>query len=303
VLRIVPAYWVALTVLALYPGLTGVFGSRWWAYYGFAQDYSRRTVIFGIGPAWSLGCEVVFYALLPFLSLGLARLSAVRGRRMFWQLEVAVLGGLALASAGWRAYVDAHPAVPAATFASTFAWFAAGMLLAVASVTWHRRPDGVLRAVARHAWVGWAVAVIAYLVICRGLGLSGAFVLFAHQSTAQDLGVYALSAVVAVGLALPAAFEPSPRSAVGRFLASPAVAWLGLVSYGIYLYHYPIADHLSGGVSSGGHAAVKFLWLAGATAALATAAGALSYYAVERPALRLKDRRRSVPAAPLELAG
>jgi peptidoglycan/LPS O-acetylase OafA/YrhL len=41
-LRIVPAYWVALTLLAIYPTLSGgVFGSRAPIYYGFAQDYFR----------------------------------------------------------------------------------------------------------------------------------------------------------------------------------------------------------------------------------------------------------------------
>ena len=295
-----PAYWVALTFLAIYPGLPGLFGGRWWAYYGFAQDYSARTVIYGIGPAWSLGCEVVFYALLPFLSLGLARLA---GGRVSWRLEVSVLAGLAVASAGWRVYVHAHPATPSATFASTFAWFALGMLLAVASLYWHRHPAGRLRGLARYAWSGWLLAAAAYLVICRGLGLSGAFVLFARQTTAQDLAVYALSGVVAAGLALPAAFESSPRSVVGRFLASPAMAWLGLVSYGIYLYHYPIAQHLSGGVRSSGDPTSKFLWLAPTTAAVAIAAGALSDSLVERPALRFKDGRPRRPLPAVELAG
>src|SRR5437868_11868840 len=62
VLRIVPAYWVALTVLAVYPGLPDMFSGRWWVYYGFGQDYGTRTVVDGIGPAWSLGCAVVVHA-------------------------------------------------------------------------------------------------------------------------------------------------------------------------------------------------------------------------------------------------
>jgi peptidoglycan/LPS O-acetylase OafA/YrhL len=33
-LRILPAYWVALTVLAIWPGLPGVFTGDWWRYYG-----------------------------------------------------------------------------------------------------------------------------------------------------------------------------------------------------------------------------------------------------------------------------
>ena len=301
ILRIVPGYWVALTLLALYPGLFGLFGRGWWVYYAFGQDYSPHTAILGDGPAWSLGCEVVFYALLPFISLGLARLSALRGRRLWWQLEVLVLGGLAAASAAIRAYTHTHPSLPPNTFASTFAWFAAGMLLAVASVHWHRHRTAALRIVARHAWVGWVVALAAYMVMCRGLGLSGVDGVFTPESRTQDLAIYALSGVVALGLALPAAFEPMGKSVVGRFLGTRVMAWLGLISYGIFLYHSPIAYHLSGGVSSDGHAMLKFLWLTFATAGIAIPVGALSYYLIERPALRFKDRRRAraVPVAPV----
>jgi peptidoglycan/LPS O-acetylase OafA/YrhL len=313
-LRIVPAYWVALTVLAVYPGLPDMFSGRWWVYYGFGQDYGTRTVVDGIGPAWSLGCEVVFYALLPFLSLALAYLarrlpprpahpsgpdasSGARSDGVRWRLELGILGGLCALSFAWRAFADAHPSIPPSTFASTFLWFALGMGLAVASVTLRDAR------IARYAWIGWVIAAIAYIVICRGLGLSGAFVFFQRPSTAQDLAVYALSGVVAVGLALPAAFERTPRRAEGRLLGSRALAWLGLVSYGVYLYHQPIANALNGGIRSRGDATLDFLWLAAATAAIAICAAAASYYLVEQPVLRLKDRRarRSVPA--LELAG
>ena len=84
------------------------------------------------------------------------------------------------------------------------------------------------------------------------------------------------------------------------------MTWLGVVSYGIYLYHQPIADALGGGINSGGDATVRFLWLAAATAALAIGVAALSYYLVERPALKFKERRlvgglapgRPAPPAP-----
>ena len=58
ILRIVPAYWVALTALAIYPGLTGVFTSHWWVYYGYLQVYSAGTIDKGLPPAWSLCTEV-----------------------------------------------------------------------------------------------------------------------------------------------------------------------------------------------------------------------------------------------------
>ncbi len=287
VLRIVPAYWVALTVLAIYPGLPGVFSGHWWVYYGFAQDYSTATASSGIGAAWSLGCEVVFYVLLPFLSLGLARVAGVCGRGgVWWRLEVLVLAALMAASVAWRGYSDGHGGLPTTTFASTFAWFGLGMLLAVISV-WRppRRRRGL------YSWGGWVVAAAAYITICRGLGLGGGFVFLQHVTVAQDLAVYALSGVVAVGLALPAAFDGAPRTALDRLLNGRALAWLGLISYGIYLYHQPLADALNGGLRSGGNSTLRMLWLLPATLATAVAAGALSYYVVERPALRLKEFR------------
>jgi peptidoglycan/LPS O-acetylase OafA/YrhL len=303
VLRIVPAYWVALTVLALYPGLPGLFGHRWWVYYGFGQDYSVRTVVSGIGPAWSLGCEVVFYALLPLYSLALGRLAGLAGRRLWWQLEVAVLGLLTAASFLWRAHVVHHPSLSPSTAASTVGWFAVGMALALASVTFGERPEGRLRALARYAGWGWVLAAGAYLALCRGLGLGGGFVFFERLSVAQDLGVYALSGAVAVGLLLPAVFWSGRPSLTSRVLGAPLAGWLGLVSYGIYLYHQPIASALNGGVRSGGDSALRFLWLAPSTAAIAISAAALSYCVLERPILRFKDRRLRRPRPVLEVAG
>jgi peptidoglycan/LPS O-acetylase OafA/YrhL len=293
VLRIVPAYWVALTVLAIVVGLPDVFTGHWWIYYAFAQDYSIRTETLGIGPAWSLSAEAAFYVVLPFLSLGLARAAALRGRRVIWQLELGVLVTLTAASAAWRAYGHAHPSIPPSTFAGTFGWFALGMALALVSVLAPRT-----RWAHRYAWSGWIIAAIAYLVICRGLGLGGGFVFFQHVSATQDLAVYALSGVVAVGLALPAVFEPARSSPIRRLLGAPLMAWLGLVSYGIYLYHQPVANALNGGVRSGTDATITFVWLLAATAAISVAAAALSYYVVERPALRFKDRRPPQPAGP-----
>jgi peptidoglycan/LPS O-acetylase OafA/YrhL len=296
VLRIVPAYWVALTVLAIYPGLPGMFGAHWWVYYAFGQDYSQSTVIQGLGPAWSLGCEVVFYALLPLIAAGMAHLAAWRGRRFSWILELSVLFCLSLLSGGWRAYVDSHLGTPTSTFASTFAWFALGMALAVVNFELSRRPRALER-VARYAWLGWVVAPVAYVAMCRGLGLSSAFVFAQKTTVAQDLGVYALSGVLAAALAVPAAFARSPSGAVNRILSARPVAWLGLISYGVFLYHFPIAQKLNGGYTTGGDATVRFVWLTAATAALAVIAGALSYYVIERPLLHLKERRVRSPRA------
>ena len=72
VLRIVPAYWLTLTALAIFPGLVGVFSDHWWRYYGFLQVYSSPPLlrITGIPVAWSLCIEVSLYLALPFYAAG-----------------------------------------------------------------------------------------------------------------------------------------------------------------------------------------------------------------------------------------
>src|SRR4051812_31787047 len=49
-LRIVPAYWLALTVLAIYPGLPQMFTDHSWAYYLFLQNYFTAWTLGGITP-------------------------------------------------------------------------------------------------------------------------------------------------------------------------------------------------------------------------------------------------------------
>ena len=109
--------------------------------------------------------------------------------------------------------------------------------------------------------------------------------------------LYLLSGVVAAGLALPAVFERQPHSVVGRLLAHRWIAWLGLISYGIYLYHAPVLTALK--PLTYGHATTtRMLILVPAALAVTIAAAALSYYVVERPALRARRRTAKPAAAP-----
>jgi peptidoglycan/LPS O-acetylase OafA/YrhL len=283
--RIVPAYWAALTVLAIYPGLPDIPSARTWIYYLFLQDYSARTLNNGIGPAWSLGCEVVFYALLPLLSAGFALAARRAGRRVFWQLELAGLALLTTATVLYRIFLVGHSTVrPPSTFMATFGWFALGMALALASVRCELSSGAAWTALRRHAWLGWPAAATAYLVLCHDL--DGPHGFFTPESTLQQLEVYGLNGVVAAGLALPAVFEPARPGALSRLLAWRGLTWLGTVSYGIYLLHVPIMVKLNASFSTGAPQ-TQVVLVALATALVATAAAALSYYLIERPALRL----------------
>ena len=88
-LRIVPAYWLALTVV-------GARGSGRAAcsppagiptFYGLAQIYRETTIGGGLTQAWTLCIEVAFYAFLPLWGAGCMRflpLASGRALRSEW---------------------------------------------------------------------------------------------------------------------------------------------------------------------------------------------------------------------------
>jgi peptidoglycan/LPS O-acetylase OafA/YrhL len=297
-LRILPAYWLALTVLAIYPGLTGVFGDRWWVYYGFGQVYSGETILAGIGPAWSLCTEVVFYATLPLVAAGLGR--AWRGgRRRGVRVELAVLGALGLASLCFRAAIEfgEQDQYLTQTFLGTFDGFALGMALAVVSVALAgraRQPAAVRLVTARPA-VAWAVALACFVAAAAIGGPDPAFVLGTGVPAAEAIAVRVLGLAVAGALLAPAIFGDGAGGAPRRVLALPLLGWLGLISYGIYLWHFPIIQRVTVGASMEGFPGGNGWRIAAISVPIVIACAAVSYYAVERPLLRRKPRR-SPPA-------
>jgi peptidoglycan/LPS O-acetylase OafA/YrhL len=268
-LRIVPAYWLALTTIALWLGLDEVFSSDWWKYYGLLQVYDPDTSLHGLAAAWTLCVEVSFYAWLPLHATVMRRLS--RGRSRAWRLhaELVALALLAALSVGLRAWslFDVGGVIPI-TLAGTFAWFAIGMGFAVLSV----RGGVTVR-----PWLCWAVALAALLVMAEGLkGLS--------YSPRQWLFQHVVAAVLAAALVAPAAFGDG--GAIRRFLTWRPLMLTGVVSYGIYLWQGAWVVKLPD---------AGFAELAALTIVASLATATASYLLLERPLMRLKNRRRGPP--------
>ena len=298
VLRIVPAYWVALSLLAIYPGLLG-FGDHWWRFYTFTQIYWTDSVVQGIAPAWTLCIEASFYVILPFLAAGIARLRpSVAG-------EIAILGAIAVAVLVFRWAIQEYTPkfsewrVLHNTLLSYMDWFAYGMILAVVSVAWHGREAGsaLLRLIVRRPWVPWLAAAGVFAVVSLCLGLSRGF--FITYTQANFFGEHVGYALCAALLLAPAIFGDWAGGWPRRLLATPWMAWLGLVSYGIFLWHSNIMLELNEHEAQGWLPGSGFLSLLLSTLAITIPIAAISYYVVEKPALRFKDRRRRVsPPAP-----
>ena len=297
ILRIVPAYWLALTVLAVYPGVPGVFTGDWWRYYGFLQFYSYHSSIRGLGVAWTLCVEVAFYAALPIyaaLTRPLARRLHPAGRV---RLQLGLLGLLAAISIVLR-IVD-QGVVMQNSLLTHFYWFAIGMSLAVGSVALHGRaelPRGIRIVVARPLWC-WLAAAGVYLIMCAVLTSAPQHL---YYSVSQAIWQHLLSGGVAVLLVLPAVFGQHAGGGPRRVLAWRWLGWLGVVSYGIYLWHATIATVLIE------HNVQSWPALLIVDLGISVAVAAVSYRLVERPLLRLKNRRprpRAPQAPEARLAG
>lgn len=275
-LRILPAYWLALVVLSLWPGLSGdPLSAGGWRYFLFLQNLSPDTVQQGIGPAWTLCVEVSFYLLLPWYALAVGRRLAGRADADAVRAELVVLGVLFAASLAVRAWAQQDGGRTAIvllfTLPTFITWFACGMALAVLSAAQTR--------VRVTPAASWAAAGGAYLVLAYVVGLPRGFLepVSAGRALVEHVGY----AVVAALLLAPAVFCGTSATVRG-LLANRLATWLGLISYGIYLYHLPlIVEAAPGGMAR--------LLVLGGGAAIACAT--VSYVALERPVLRLKERR------------
>ena len=85
-LRIVPAFWVALTVAVSFGDREAL--SDLPVLYLFAQVYDPRLLQAGLAQAWSLDNEIVFYAMLPLIAAaGVAMSGGDRRSRLRWAVS------------------------------------------------------------------------------------------------------------------------------------------------------------------------------------------------------------------------
>lgn len=285
-LRVIPGYWVALTLMAIYPGVTGgVLGGDWFKYYGMLQIYFPDSIFGGLEVSWTLATELSFYFVLPIVALLGAVACRRLGARRARTLEVTALLCVCALSYVWVQHWTSDVPMTTMDWARVLwlpgqaTFFGAGMLLAVLTVPLPgERP---IRAF-----------IPSWTLFCLGcFGLAFAIYVFRMKSGISPVNGHFTNGLLSAIALLPAVFALPTDRGPARILGTRPMLKLGLISYGIYLYHRPIIHKLHEDLGIGNASLGGTLALLAAVVVPTAVLGAVSYYVVEQPALRYKYRR------------
>jgi peptidoglycan/LPS O-acetylase OafA/YrhL len=216
---------------------------------------------------WSLSVEEQFYVFFPLLVLGLRRRSTTRRDAV-----LLLIGAASLAYSSWCAYAS-----PTEAFYGphTRAW---ELLMGTAVALWN--PVARWPALGRDVvgFVGLALVVVP---------------MFLYNAGTPFPGLAALPPCL--GTALIIAVSQQRPAWVGRLLGLPPMVWIGMISYSLYLWHWPvIAFDAYGAPLVKGLGRHPSQWLMFATA---LALACLSWRFVEQPFRRKALLVRAGPLA------
>lgn len=297
-LRILPAYWfnlfvlVALSASGLLFTMQGLrtllLNATFTA--GYVRPGSWNLVN---GVAWTLFAEVVFYLLLPFIA------PLFVGRR--WVLGLPLLVAVTMAVRWWAIGTFADPESHVAlqqslfTIGGTLDEFAMGMAMGAIwarlefSGTVLRRwtPLALVAAGLTGIWgTLWLISdVVGPTAYWSGAGSWGWLPLLTFKPL-----IAASAAVFILGVCYQ-------RNLVGRLFSTRLLAYLGTISYGLYLWHLPLASRLVAQMPRSWSPADRFLVLLVVGTLLTCAWAAVSFHFVESRFLAAKRTTVRRPAS------
>ena len=298
--RLLPALFVMLAVVAVWvnsldraelPGFRGdvvasaLYVSNWWYIGQHASYYARFAPPAPLDHLWSLAVEEQFYLVWPWLVLSGLWLLARRRRRV----AGGPAGGGGYLSARTRRAMAAATVLLAVASAVEMALFyhpgfdptrvyegtdtrAFGLLSGAAlAMVWPTRRRTPLPAAAK--WPLDAAGAGGLAVIGLLAWRTNQYAPFLFRGGLVVLSLATVLVVAAVA---------TPGSLLGRALGCGPLRWLGVRSYGIYLWHYPIIVLTVPALATGGISVPRAVLTAAACVAIA----AISWKFVEEPVRR-----------------
>jgi peptidoglycan/LPS O-acetylase OafA/YrhL len=279
--RLLPLYYFAF--ILIWMSIRGSLHDPWrdlFLHLTFTHVFDREHFLWTIGPAWSLGVEVMFYLFIagfgPLTHCACGALLSRRARGSLLAWSIAGLAGASLAYTNW-AYFGARIALtdlpvyagPVAMFHT----FALGMELAIVVVLAEGR--AMLRpahtVLLRLGWIGLSLFAI-LLRIDRSWGAIYFDAIFG----------------LAFALLLASTVLGKREATWRKLLIHPVLQFLGLISYSIYLWHESITWILFQAQIIGNRTPQTFPLSLVLVLAVVIAAASASYWAIERPTRRLR---------------
>ncbi len=294
--RLLPALFLMLIVVSIWVALfdaaqvhevrrqvvsATLYFANWSTIAANQSYFARFAAPLPLDHLWSLSIEEQFYLIWPWLLLGLLHVFRSRGTMMVVTLLAAV-------ASAWLMGHLYHPGsdptrVYEGTDTRTF-----GLLLGAAlAMVW---PTRMTRAALRRS-----VRSPVGLDIAGTVGLVGIFLLVWKTSSLSSFLYPAGIILLSIATVLVIAAVVNASSLLGEVLGCPPLRWVGVRSYGIYLWHWPIIV-LWGGEETGVNWPRAALQIA-----LTFVIASLSWRYVEEPirrgALRRLRRRPRTQAA------
>lgn len=188
---------------------TFVSNVYFWRYSGY---FDASAALRPMLHTWSLAVEEQYYVFMPIAALAVYRFC---NGLWLWIFGFALLASLVLS-------IYATQAAPTANF------------FLLPTRAWELLLGAMFASIPRRVHTGFADQIMSL----AGLGLI-LWAVFAFDEFTPFPGVAALAPCVGSALVI---YYASPRhTAVGRLLASRPAVWIGLISYSLYLVHWPIA--------------------------------------------------------------
>ncbi|HLZ64105.1 MAG TPA: acyltransferase [Ktedonosporobacter sp.] len=321
-LRIIPGYYVALFLMILLfqpQYLQPSYWKRLALFLTFLMDSSPATWRQLNGPFWTLAVEWQFYMLLPviaFLFYVVARrISAAPQQRLVAMLACCgglMLWGLFIRHEGiyFAQHLDQTLLVPRPVLNVVLFFlygvqgkylenFAVGMSICLC-YSFAQKPgvgDGLMKWAKRLSpgLFGLGLLVITFAAIWHFQVLVHHMPLFSVLDPWKTKFDWLNEMVIAIGYGTcMAAILFGPRALKWLF-ETRLLGWIGLISYGIYMWHLPLLTYFNQQVvphlpAMGIYRAYAAHWLWALLVVIPVAA--LSYLCVERPFIRLGNRRR-----------
>lgn len=283
--RIYPGYWMALLGWALFASASDLRAMQPVQAFFLADGYTRSSGVFsGLAVAWSLRIEIAFYLVLPLIAaLVASECRHATSSRGILTRQVAGIGILVAISHAFRILVlSADLSVRQSLWLPNYLdCFAFGMLLAIGA-TWLEAGGSLPVGIQQFADRAWPAAIVTALLYAAAAIVDGPSTGFARGSSyAVRVIQPPLQALAALVMLVPATLGRRDQRAI-RLLNRPTFAALGAISYGLYLWHTTVLDHVHTRINTGS-ATLDMAVITVLTTIPSMAIAVLSYRIVERP--------------------